>query len=78
MAIPKDAADALIAGMRSGVEEITRLRRANEVLAAQVRVIEVFERALFGAPRSQGMSEDPAWRLEQLVHTLKAERQPGE
>ena len=57
--------------LRDGVREIEQLRRQNEILSAQVRVIDVFDRAI---PRQGGgcMSEDVAWTMQRLaIHYAK-------
>ena len=53
--------------LRQGEDEILRLRRENELLAAQVRVVEIFGWAL--APKGGGYaaSEDVAWLIERLA-----------
>lgn len=53
--------------LRQGTAEIQRLRRENELLAAQVRVVEIFGWAL--APKGGGAyaSEDVAYMLERLT-----------
>lgn len=50
--------------LKSASAEIRALRRHNELLAAQVGVIEVFRAATMGTPKSQGYAEDVAWRLD--------------
>lgn len=51
--------------------EITGLRRRNELLEAQQSVVEVFA-AAFGLKRSQGgMSIDVAWMLQKEIDDLK-------
>lgn len=59
--------------MRRAAAEIRELRRANQILAAQVSVVRVFERALCGPSPAQGMSEDLAWRLEHEADQLDVE-----
>lgn len=52
--------------LREGVHEISRLRRENEILAAQVRVIDVFDRALKREGNSY-VSLDAAWQMDRLA-----------
>ena len=57
--------------------EIVSLRRQNELLAAQVRVVNIFEAALFGPRPQQGMSPDVVWAIEKkLVELDKQPTQP--
>lgn len=53
-------------------DEVRGLRRHNEVLSAQVDVVEVFRAALLGPPRNGGMAEDIAWRAGKMVEALDA------
>ena len=50
--------------LRQAVHELRDLRRRNEILAAQMFVVEAFHAALLGPPRSGGMSPDLAWQIE--------------
>ena len=50
--------------------EIIELRRSNEVLRAQVSVVEAFSAALFGPPRQCGASVDVAWSLQRKIDEL--------
>jgi hypothetical protein len=51
--------------------EINNLRRRNEILAAQVFVVEAFHAASFGAPRGGGdISEDIAWKCLSLADEI--------
>jgi hypothetical protein len=52
--------------------EIDRLSRRNEVLEAQVHVVEAFSAALFGPPRSSGATIDVAWELQKKIDELNA------
>jgi len=53
--------------------EIIQLRRRNEVLTAQMDVVEIFAAAL-GLKRNQGgMEIDVAWELEQKLSQLEDE-----
>ena len=58
--------------IRSAIHEIRQLRRTNEILGAQVHVIEVFSAALLGRP-SQGAGLDIAWQLERELETDEKE-----
>ena len=46
--------------------ELRWLRQENQLLGAQVGVIEVFRAALLGRP-SQGMSPDLAWEIDRFL-----------
>jgi hypothetical protein len=50
--------------------EINNLRRRNEILAAQVFVVEAFHAAMLGAPRGGVMSEDIAWKCLSLADEI--------
>ena len=50
--------------------EIIELRRQNELLAAQVRVVNIFEAALFGTRPGQGMAPDVVWAIEKKIAEL--------
>ena len=57
--------------------EILELRRTNEVLAAQMAVVEIFAAAL-GLKRNQGgMSPDIAWELQKKIDELDAQPNQG-
>ena len=62
--------------LKSAIEEIRTLRRSNEILYAQVRVMETFRAALFGDERPQGASVDVVWQLEKLVRELENPEKP--
>lgn len=51
--------------------EINNLRRRNEILAAQVFVVEAFHAAILGAPRGGGgISEDIAYKCLALADEI--------
>lgn len=52
--------------------EILQLRRRNEVLNAQMAVVDIFAAALGLRPHSQGMEIDVAWEIERKIEELKA------
>ncbi len=57
--------------------EILELRRTNEVLAAQMTVVEIFAAAL-GLKRNQGsMAPDIAWELQKKIDELDAQPNQG-
>jgi hypothetical protein len=57
--------------------EILELRRTNEVLAAQMAVVEIFAAAL-GLKRNQGgMAPDIAWELQKKIDELDAQPNQG-
>lgn len=51
--------------------EIIELRRQNELLAAQIRVVNIFEAALFGPRPSRGMTPDVVWELDKKIDELE-------
>lgn len=53
--------------------EIWQLRRANEILQAQIAVVDVFAAAL-GLEKGQvGMTIDVAWELQQEIDKIEKE-----
>ena len=64
--------------LRQAVHEIRNLRRANEVLSAQVAVVETFRAAILGAPRGGGMSPDIAWEIERYLERHPADGVGGQ
>lgn len=70
-----DAEIETLSNYRAAHDEIVRLRRRLSELEPQVRVLNILERALFGAPRSEGYGEDIAWRLAREVERLVASRE---
>lgn len=54
--------------------EILRLRHENQILSAQVFVIETFAKALDYRAPSQGASPDVAWALGKKIDELVGER----
>lgn len=63
--------------MREAAQEVRNLRRTNELLTAQVRVIAVFEAALIGRPSQGGMAPDIAWALDLRADEICKERSNG-
>lgn len=58
--------------LREAAGEVRRLRQANQILAAQVRVVETFRAALSGRDDGlKGMSEDIAWELERRAKAFE-------
>ena len=58
-------------------QEILDLRRRNEILSAQMGVVEVFAAAL-GLKRGEGgMAPDVAWALQKKIDELNAPRVHG-
>lgn len=55
--------------------EITQLRRHNEVLSAQVSVVEVFAAALGLRSPQGGMSPDVVWEIERHLDAEKVQVQ---
>lgn len=52
--------------------EIGALRRTNELLSAQMEVVNVFAVALGIRPQNQGASIDVAWELQREIDKLEA------
>lgn len=65
-----ESADAL----RQASQEIARLRAENNVLGAQVFVVETFAKALAYVPPSQGAGVDIAWLADSAARTAQAVR----
>jgi hypothetical protein len=63
----------------SAKAEIDQLRRANELLAAQVGVMEFFKTVLFTEPRKsdKGMGLDVAYSLERRATALRVQGRMG-
>ncbi len=61
--------------VETAIEEIRRLRRTNEILSAQVEVMELFACVLHTKPASQsrGETEDIAWSLQKMLDEMKPE-----
>ena len=56
--------------------EIRVLRRSNEIMAAKLEMINLFERVLYAEPpkqQSQGASPDIAWMLDRAYDELAKE-----
>lgn len=65
--------------LRNGTDEIRKLRSENELLAAQVRVIDVFDRALRDPRGGYATADDPAYMLGRLAeHFDKPEPTKGQ
>ena len=63
--------------LQSARLEILELRRRNEILTAQMSVVEIFAAVVGLRPQERGMTEDVAWRLQQEIDRLATE-QPKE
>ena len=61
--------------LRQAMHEIRELRRRNEILSAQVMVVEAFHAALLGPPRGMGASPDLCWEIER--HLTEAKKEPA-
>lgn len=60
--------------LTDAMHEIKNLRRANEIMGAQMQVVEAFSLAL-GMPRTgNGMAPDIAWALQRKIDELSAEK----
>lgn len=59
--------------LASAMHEIRELRRQNEILGVQVRMIDLFAVVLNTEPRypSQGMAQDIAWQIERALEKRK-------
>jgi hypothetical protein len=53
--------------LRQAASEIRRLRQENQILSAQMFVVEAFHAAALGRPRGQGMSPDLCWEIDQFI-----------
>jgi len=69
---------ATINALRVAEGEIVNLRRDNEILNAQVHVVNCFSAALFG-PRSGGaQAEDALWHVRNEIRRLSEATVPPE
>ena len=57
--------------LQDAATEIESLRRRNELLEAQVSVVEVFRVALMGPFRPMGASVDVVWQLRKKIEELE-------
>ena len=63
--------------LNHALQEIRDLRKRNEILSAQMGVVEVFAAAL-GLKRSEGgASPDVAWALQKKIDELSAAKPDG-
>ena len=55
--------------LTQAINEVSRLRRANEILGAKVEMIDLFACVLHttAAQHSQGMGEDIVWKMQKAV-----------
>ena len=59
--------------LNSARHEILDLRRRNEILSAQMAVVEIFAAALGLKRNEMGASVDVAWQLDKAINELIAE-----
>lgn len=64
--------------LQSAHQEIIQLRRHNEIMSAQLAVIDVFAAALGLRRDTQGMSIDVAWELQRKIDELNVEEHDQE
>lgn len=66
---------AIIKLMGDAAQEIERLRRHNEVLAAKVEMIDLFTCVLHSQPATRSLSQgvDIAWKLRQAIDAFSTE-----
>ncbi len=57
--------------MRVAAFEIRQLRKSNEILSAQMHVVNIFASALGFKSQSMGAGEDVAWRLDKHIEAIK-------
>lgn len=64
-----------INALNNAIEEITQLRRQNEILSAKVEMIELFRTVLMTRPHqvSVGAGEDVVFKLRRLADELRDE-----
>lgn len=72
MAAEYDRGDGLL---QRAAHEIRDLRRRNEILSAQMLVVEAFHAALIDPPRNVSMTEDIAWAIDRHLEEREKERQ---
>lgn len=73
----RDVALDLKRAMGLAVDTIQSLRRENQLLGAQVEVVNLF-RAIIMPRTSQGMSEDAAWLLQRELDRINAAEQAAQ
>jgi len=61
--------------LRQAMNEIRELRRRNNILSAQMFVVEAFHAALLGPPRGEGISPDLAWEIERHLEKVEKAQQ---
>lgn len=64
--------------LRQAQHEIRRLRESNQILSAQVFVVEAFHAALLGRPTGMGMSPDLCWEIERHLNPRPKAEEEGE
>lgn len=66
--------------LRNAQEEITRLRRQNEILSAKVEMIDLFACVLHTKPAEhvQDMSVDVVWELGKEIEKIEADERARE
>lgn len=72
MTIDLDKILAMKNVLENAKQEIVYLRRQNEILNAQVGVIEVFAAALGLRNNQKGMAIDVVWELQQAINSLES------
>jgi hypothetical protein len=63
--------------LRAASHEIQSLRRRNELLEAQMGVVEIFRTALLGPATQRGMAPDVVWALEKEIKKLDEAAPPS-
>jgi hypothetical protein len=59
-------------------EEITSLRRRNELLQARTDTLDLVARLVGGVPRTQGFGTDPVWRIDRFLDQCREDAQERE
>ena len=63
---------SLIHMLRNARHELICLRRENELLRGQVRVIDIIGACVLGVPQRGGMSHDVVFDMDHAIHDLEA------
>jgi hypothetical protein len=59
--------------MQAASYEIKTLRKANEILSAQMQIVNIFASALGFKAQAMGASEDTAWRLDKHIEMIQVD-----
>ena len=66
--------------LTNAAHEIRQLRRSNEIMAAQLEMVALFDRVLNSRPPERhmiGTSEDVAWSIDRALFEIEANERKG-